>query len=64
MNIERDVAIDIWRDEGIVHSVEIGIEDFEFLIEKALSHDDAFFGSIIEKLDEIKEREYEQAAKG
>lgn len=51
----RNLLIDIYPA-----SVEMPHDDFEYLIEAALNHNDDFFVVLLEKYDEVKEKQFEK----
>lgn len=64
MMINKDIALDVWENEaGDIHSVEISLDDFEYLLERALLREDEFILNILDKIDDIKEKEYEKITK-
>lgn len=55
---QRNIAVDVYP-----LTVELSVEDFLYLIEAALDHQDDFFISLGESLDEIRKRQDEESAK-
>lgn len=55
----RNIAVDVYP-----LSVELSIDDFEYLIEAALAHEDQFFENLWVSLAKVKVRQDEQSAKG
>ena len=55
----RNIAVDVTP-----FFVEMTIEDFEYLIDAALAHEDTFFENLYYKLAECRKKQDEEAPKG
>lgn len=58
-NVNRNITIYLSP-----FNVELSIDDFEYLVDAALAHQDQFFINLLVKFDEIKTLQEVDSAKG